>query len=207
MRNFWDQTGGLWFQGELVGKVGGAFTSTATQHGGQETTLIGLIQTLLHHGMVVVGLPYAFQGQMTLDEITGGSALRRHHHHRRRRLASAQRESNWTAPATRASTSPRSRRSCTAEAMTPTRHLLRSRLADERAGRSLCGRLARARRGDRQAEGRGHGLGPLGDARAGRDGAGAARRPSTISATSARNCTRCSIRRRARRSWRRGSPS
>jgi len=73
MRNFWDQTGGSWVKGQLVGKVGSAFTSTATQHGGQETTLIGLIQTLLHHGMLVAGLPYAFQGQMTLDEISGGS--------------------------------------------------------------------------------------------------------------------------------------
>lgn len=73
MRNFLDQTGGLWFQGKLVGKVGSAFTATATQHGGQETTLIGLIQTLLHHGMLVAGLPYAWQGQMTLDEISGGS--------------------------------------------------------------------------------------------------------------------------------------
>ena len=73
MRNFWDQTGGSWVKGQLVGKVGSAFTSTATQHGGQETTLIGLIQTLLHHGMVVAGLPYAWQGQMKIDEITGGS--------------------------------------------------------------------------------------------------------------------------------------
>ncbi|KQS56278.1 NAD(P)H:quinone oxidoreductase [Brevundimonas sp. Leaf363] len=73
MRNFLDQTGPLWAKGALVGKVGGAFTSTATQHGGQETTLIGVIQTLLHHGLIVVGLPYAWQGQMTLDEITGGS--------------------------------------------------------------------------------------------------------------------------------------
>jgi NAD(P)H dehydrogenase (quinone) len=73
MRNFLDQTGPLWARGALVGKVGAAFTSTATQHGGQETTLIGLIQTLLHHGMVVAGLPYAWQGQMRLDEVTGGS--------------------------------------------------------------------------------------------------------------------------------------
>ncbi|RZJ00611.1 MAG: NAD(P)H:quinone oxidoreductase [Brevundimonas sp.] len=73
MRNFWDQTGGSWVKGQLVGKVGSAFTSTATQHGGQETTLIGLIQTLLHHGMVVAGLPYAWAGQMKIDEITGGS--------------------------------------------------------------------------------------------------------------------------------------
>lgn len=73
MRNFLDQTGGLWMKGGLVGKVGSAFTSTATQHGGQETTLIGLIQTLLHHGMVVAGLPYAWEGQQRMDEITGGS--------------------------------------------------------------------------------------------------------------------------------------
>jgi len=73
MRNFWDQSGGVWFQGKLVGKVGGAFTATATQHGGQETTLIGMIQTLLHHGLVVAGLPYSFAGQMRLDEVTGGS--------------------------------------------------------------------------------------------------------------------------------------
>lgn len=73
MRNFLDQTGGLWMKGGLVGKVGSAFTSTATQHGGQETTLIGLIQTLLHHGMIVAGLPYAWEGQQRMDEITGGS--------------------------------------------------------------------------------------------------------------------------------------
>jgi NAD(P)H dehydrogenase (quinone) len=73
MRNFLDQTGGVWMKGALVGKVGGAFTSTATQHGGQETTLIGLIQTLLHHGMVIAGLPYAWAGQSRIDEITGGS--------------------------------------------------------------------------------------------------------------------------------------
>ena len=73
MRNFVDQTGALWATGKLVGKVGSVFTSTATQHGGQETTILGFIPTLLHHGMVVVGLPYAFQGQMKMDEITGGS--------------------------------------------------------------------------------------------------------------------------------------
>ncbi len=73
MRQFWDQTGGLWFSGALVGKVGGAFTSTASQHGGQETTLVGLHHTLLHHGLIVVGLPYSFKGQMRMDEITGGS--------------------------------------------------------------------------------------------------------------------------------------
>ncbi len=73
MRNFWDQTGGLWAQGKLVGKVGSVFTSSATQHGGQESTILGFMTTLLHHGMVVVGLPYAFQGQMGLEEIKGGS--------------------------------------------------------------------------------------------------------------------------------------
>lgn len=73
MRNFWDQTGGVWVKGALVGKVGAVFTSTATQHGGQETTLIGLIQTLLHHGMIIAGLPYAWAGQSRIDEITGGS--------------------------------------------------------------------------------------------------------------------------------------
>lgn len=73
MRNFLDQTGGLWMKGAFVGKVGSAFTSTASQHGGQETTLIGLIQTLLHHGMVVAGLPYAWQGQLRIDEVSGGS--------------------------------------------------------------------------------------------------------------------------------------
>jgi NAD(P)H dehydrogenase (quinone) len=73
MRNFWDQTGGLWAQGKLVGKVGSVFTSSATQHGGQESTILGFIPTLLHHGMIVVGLPYAFQGQMGVEEVKGGS--------------------------------------------------------------------------------------------------------------------------------------
>lgn len=73
LRNFIDQTGGLWAKGKLVGKVGSAFTSSATQHGGQESTIIGLIPTMMHHGMVVVGLPYAFQGQMGVEEVKGGS--------------------------------------------------------------------------------------------------------------------------------------
>ena len=73
MRQFLDATGGLWAQGKLVGKVGGVFTSSATQHGGQESTILGFHVTLLHHGMVVVGLPYAFQGQTRIDEITGCS--------------------------------------------------------------------------------------------------------------------------------------
>ena len=73
MANFWDQTGGLWFQGKLVGKVGAAFTSTASQHGGQETTLLNILTNLMHHGMVISGLPYSFQGQLTLDEVSGGT--------------------------------------------------------------------------------------------------------------------------------------
>src|ERR1700750_1957819 len=73
MANFLDQAGGLWAKGALHGKVGGAFSSTATQHGGQETTLFSIITNLLHFGMTIVGLNYGFQGQMTLDEIVGGS--------------------------------------------------------------------------------------------------------------------------------------
>jgi NAD(P)H dehydrogenase (quinone) len=73
MRNFLDQTGGLWQQGKLVGKVGSVFASSATQHGGQESTILSFHTTLLHQGMVIVGLPYSFQGQMGLDEIKGGT--------------------------------------------------------------------------------------------------------------------------------------
>jgi NAD(P)H dehydrogenase (quinone) len=73
MAQFWDQTGGLWARGALLGKVGSAFTSTASQHGGQETTLMAMHTMFFHHGMVLVGLPYAAAGQLTLDEITGGS--------------------------------------------------------------------------------------------------------------------------------------
>ena len=73
MANFLDQAGGLWARGALHGKVGGAFTSSATQHGGQETTLFSIITNLLHFGMVVVGLDYGHAGQMTLKEVTGGS--------------------------------------------------------------------------------------------------------------------------------------
>lgn len=73
MAAFWDQAGGLWAQGALNGKVGAVFTSTATQHGGQETTILSTIVQLMHFGLVVVGLPYAFQGQMRLDEVTGGT--------------------------------------------------------------------------------------------------------------------------------------
>ncbi len=73
MRNFIDQTGGLWAKGALVGKVGSAFTSSATQHGGQESTILTMLPTLMHHGMIVVGLPYTFQDPTRLDEILGGS--------------------------------------------------------------------------------------------------------------------------------------
>jgi NAD(P)H dehydrogenase (quinone) len=73
MAAFLDQTGGLWARGALNGKVGAAFTSTATQHGGQETTLFSVITNLLHLGLVIVGLPYSFQGQMKLDEVVGGA--------------------------------------------------------------------------------------------------------------------------------------
>ena len=73
MAAFLDQAGGLWARGALNGKVGGAFTSTATQHGGQETTLTSFHTTLFHHGMVVVGLPYSFEGMTRMDEITGGT--------------------------------------------------------------------------------------------------------------------------------------
>ncbi|MDQ9169693.1 NAD(P)H:quinone oxidoreductase [Oxalobacteraceae bacterium R-40] len=73
MANFLDQAGGLWAKGALHGKVGGAFSSTATQHGGQETTLFSIITNMLHFGMIVVGLPYSHQGQMSLEEIVGGS--------------------------------------------------------------------------------------------------------------------------------------
>jgi len=73
MASFLDQAAGLWIKGALNGKVGGAFTSTASQHGGQETTLFSIITNLLHFGMIIVGLPYSHQGQMTLDEVVGGS--------------------------------------------------------------------------------------------------------------------------------------
>jgi len=73
MRQFFDATGELWAKGALVGKVGSVFTSSATQHGGQESTILSFHITLLHHGMIIVGLPYSFQGQMRIDEITGGS--------------------------------------------------------------------------------------------------------------------------------------
>jgi NAD(P)H dehydrogenase (quinone) len=73
MRNFWDQTGGLWMKGSLVGKVASMFSGSATQHGGNETTIVTGIPLFLHQGMVYVGLPYSCQAQMGLDEIKGGS--------------------------------------------------------------------------------------------------------------------------------------
>ena len=73
MRSFLDQTGGLWAEGKLIGKVGGVFASTATQHGGQETTITSFHSTLLHHGMVIVGVPYACSGLTVMGEVTGGT--------------------------------------------------------------------------------------------------------------------------------------
>ncbi|PKM94245.1 MAG: NAD(P)H:quinone oxidoreductase [Firmicutes bacterium HGW-Firmicutes-1] len=73
MKSFLDSTGGLWAKGQLIGKVGSVFTSSATQHGGQESTILNFHTTLLHHGFVIVGLPYSFQEQMTLTEINGCS--------------------------------------------------------------------------------------------------------------------------------------
>jgi NAD(P)H dehydrogenase (quinone) len=73
MRNFWDQTGGLWVKGSLIGKVASAFSSSATQHGGNETTLITAFPLFMHHGMVYVGLPYSDQTQMGVEEVKGGS--------------------------------------------------------------------------------------------------------------------------------------
>ncbi len=73
MRNFLDQTGRLWLSGGLIGKVGSVFTSTGTQHGGQETTITSFHTTLLHHGMIIVGVPYSCQEIMNMSEITGGS--------------------------------------------------------------------------------------------------------------------------------------
>jgi NAD(P)H dehydrogenase (quinone) len=73
MKNFLDQTGGLWMKGALVGKVGSVMSSSATQHGGQESTILSFHTVLLHHGMVIVGLPYAFQGQMGTTEVMGNS--------------------------------------------------------------------------------------------------------------------------------------
>jgi NAD(P)H dehydrogenase (quinone) len=93
MKNFLDQAGGLWAQDKLVGKVGSVFTSTGSQHGGQESTILSAHVVLLHLGMVIVGLPYSFKGQMRMDEITGGSPYpgRR----RQGRQSPAERERAW----------------------------------------------------------------------------------------------------------------
>lgn len=74
MRNFWDQTGGLWFTGALIGKLGSVFASTGTQHGGQETTHVSMWSTFIHHGMLIVGVPYSEQRLMNMSEITGGAS-------------------------------------------------------------------------------------------------------------------------------------
>lgn len=73
MRAFLDATGGLWAKGALIGKVGGVFTSSGTQHGGQESTILSIHTTLLHHGLIIVGLPYSFEGQSGIEEVKGGS--------------------------------------------------------------------------------------------------------------------------------------
>lgn len=73
MQSFWDRTGPLWAKGALIGKVGGAISSSASQHGGNESTLLSVHKTLLHHGLIIVGLPYSFQGQLGVDEVVGGS--------------------------------------------------------------------------------------------------------------------------------------
>lgn len=73
MRNFFDQTGGLWLKGSLIGKVGSVFASTGTQHGGQETTITSFHSTLLHHGMIIVGVPYSESGLVHMDEVSGGT--------------------------------------------------------------------------------------------------------------------------------------
>jgi NAD(P)H dehydrogenase (quinone) len=73
MRNFLDQTGGLWAKGALIGKVGSVFTASATQHGGQESTILSFHTTLLHQGMIIVGLPYSFSGNTEMEEISGGT--------------------------------------------------------------------------------------------------------------------------------------
>jgi len=73
MAAFWDTTGGVWAKGGLVGKIGGAFTSTATQHGGQETTLFSIITNLMHHGLTIVGLDYGYEGHTGLDEVNGST--------------------------------------------------------------------------------------------------------------------------------------
>ena len=114
MTAFLDQAGGLWARGALNGKVGAAFASTATQHGGQETTLFSIITNLLHFGMIIVGLPYSHQGQMTLSEIVGGALMERQPSPAEMVRANPPR-SNWQAPVTRANWWPGRRTSFSVE--------------------------------------------------------------------------------------------
>src|SRR4051812_18188780 len=116
MASFLDQAGGLWASGVLNGKVGAAFTSSATQHGGQETTLFSIITNLLHFGMVVVGMDYGYAPQMTLEEIVGGAPYGAPPPLPAVTVPASRRRRNWKAPAIRAAGLPRSRRSCSAEA-------------------------------------------------------------------------------------------
>ena len=113
--NFLDQTGGLWARARSTARWAPPFACTASQHGGQETTLMSLITNMLHFGMVIVGLPYSFQGLLTLDEVSGGTPYGAHDDGRRRRLAAARARTNSTARASRAATWRRSLASCTAE--------------------------------------------------------------------------------------------
>ena len=111
MTAFWDAAGSIWATGVLTGKVGSVFSSTATQHGGQETTLFSGITNLMHFGMVIVGLPYAFQGQSTLDEITGGTPSMASPRSRAARASASRARTSSPAPAGRAATWRRSPRS------------------------------------------------------------------------------------------------
>ena len=108
MRNFLDQTGPLWMKGALIGKVGSVFTGSGTQHGGQESTILSMIPTLLHHGMIVVGLPYSFQGQSTMDEISGCSPYSAHLRSLNLTAAACLRRTNLPARAFKAATSLKS---------------------------------------------------------------------------------------------------
>jgi multimeric flavodoxin WrbA len=106
MGSFWEQAGGLWMSGALHGKVGGAFTSSATQRGGNEATLFSIIANLMHFGMVIVSLPYSHAGQMTLEEIVGGAPYGPQQSRAPRASASLA-SSNSTARDTKANSSPR----------------------------------------------------------------------------------------------------
>ena len=108
MRQFFDATGGIWKAGALVGKVGSVFTSSATQHGGQESTILSVHITLLHHGMIIAGLPYTFAGQSRLDEITGCSPPMVHRPLRETGGSGGPVRTSWQEPGSRAGTSLRS---------------------------------------------------------------------------------------------------